>query len=200
MRVARPHLGLSTRRLLSEERFDDRPLRLVDDSADNPLDRVSLARGLFNSFFRQIFDIGIFHANPHPGYVLLVPGGRLTLLDFGSVGRLDRVQRTALAQALPAMDRAHARLLRDARTQLNSAGEQIVDVEALDRALAQFIAYRFGPGQKAGADLFVGLLGLLVRFDLALDPQHTRECIRHGTVPLGTTHCIGCLVISPTRS
>jgi ubiquinone biosynthesis protein len=171
VRVPRPHLGLCTRRVLTEERFDGRPLRLIDDSADNPLDRASLACGLFNSFLHQIFDVGVFHADPHPGNVLLLPGGSLALLDFGSVGRLDRFQQTALAQALLAINRAHPRLLRDALTQLCSAGEQAADIESLDRALAQFIAKRLGPGQKADADLFADLLGLLVRFDLAVDPQ-----------------------------
>jgi ubiquinone biosynthesis protein len=171
VRVPRPHLALSTRRVLTEERFEGRPLRLVDDSGNDPLDRAGLARGLFASFLRQIFDVGVFHADPHPGNVLLLGGGRLALLDFGSVGRLDRFQQTALAQALLAINRANARRLRDALTQLCAPGEQTVDVESLDRALAQFIARRLGPGQKPDADLFADLLGLLVRFDLALDPQ-----------------------------
>lgn len=171
VRVPRPHLKLSTRRVLTEERFDGRPLRLIDDSAESPVDRASLARGLFASILRQIFDVGVFHADPHPGNVLLLAGGSLALLDFGSVGRLDRFQQTALAQALLAINRAHARLLRDALTQLCAAGEQAVDVESLDRALAQLIATRLGPGQKPDADLFADLLGLLVRFDLAVGPQ-----------------------------
>jgi ubiquinone biosynthesis protein len=157
--------------VLTEERLEGRPLRLIDRSADDPVDRISLARGLFDSFSRQIFDIGVFHADPHPGNVLVLPGGSLALLDFGSVGRLDRFQQVALAQALLAINRGHARLLRDALIQLCAAGDQSVDVESLDRALAQFIVRRLGPGQKAGADLLADLLGLLVRFDLTVDPQ-----------------------------
>lgn len=171
VRVPRPHLELSTRRVLTEERFDGCPLRLIEDSPDNPLERANMARGLFNSFWRQVFLIGVFHADPHPGNVLLLPGGSLALVDFGSVGRLDRHQQTVLAQALLAINKAHAQLLREALTQLCSAGEQALDVESLDRALAHFIATRLGPGQKADADLFADLLSLLVRFDLAVDPQ-----------------------------
>jgi ubiquinone biosynthesis protein len=171
VRVPRPHLALSTRRVITEERFDGRPLRLIDDAADSPVARASLASSLFAAFFRQIFDIGVFHADPHPGNVLVLGSGSLALLDFGSVGRLDRFQQAALAQAVLAIKRAHARLLRDALTQLCLAGEQAPDAESLDRALAQFAATRFAPGQKLGADLFADLVGLLVRFDLALDPQ-----------------------------
>jgi ubiquinone biosynthesis protein len=171
VRVPRPHLPLCTRRVLTEERFDGSPLRLIQDSADDPVGRASLARGLFNSFLRQIFGLGVFHADPHPGNVLLLPGGGLALLDFGSVGRLDRLQQTALAQALLAINRRHARLLRDALTQLCPAGDQFVDVESLDRALAQLIARRLGPGQKVDAGLLADLLALLARFGLAVDPQ-----------------------------
>ena len=37
----------------------------------------------------QILDDGLYHADPHPGNVLIDAGGTLWLLDFGAVGRLD---------------------------------------------------------------------------------------------------------------
>jgi ubiquinone biosynthesis protein len=70
-----------------------------------------------------------------------------------------------------AIGRGQARLLREAVVQLCAGGDQPLDVEALDRALAQFIARRLGPGMKPGAELFADLLALLVRFDLTIDPQ-----------------------------
>lgn len=171
VRVPRPHLPLSTRRVLTEERLHGRSLRPINDSAAGRVDGVNLALGLFNYFVRQIFEVGVFHADPHPGNVLLLEDGSLGLLDFGSVGRLDRFQQLALAQALLAITRGQTRLLRDALIQLCPPRDQPVDVESLDRALAQFIARRLGPGQKPGTDLLASLLGLLVRFDLAVDPQ-----------------------------
>ena len=36
---------------------------------------------------------GVFHADPHPGNILVTPDGRLALLDFGSVGRLSAKRR-----------------------------------------------------------------------------------------------------------
>jgi ubiquinone biosynthesis protein len=103
--------------------------------------------------------------------VLLLPGGGLGLLDFGSVGRLDTFQQLALAQALLAIGRGQARLLRDAVMQLCAGGDRPVNADALDRALAQLIARRLGPGMKPGTELFADLLALLVRFDLTIDPQ-----------------------------
>ncbi|WP_327003898.1 AarF/UbiB family protein [Dactylosporangium sp. NBC_01737] len=54
---------------------------------------------------RQILVAGVFHADPHPGNVLLLTDGRLGLLDFGSVGRLDGGVREALQRLLLALDR-----------------------------------------------------------------------------------------------
>jgi ubiquinone biosynthesis protein len=171
VRIPRPYPSLSTRLVLTEERLDGQSLRAFNGSDYDGADRTGLARGLFHSFARQIFEIGIFHADPHPGNVLLLPGGSLALLDFGSVGRLDTFQQAALGQAMLAIARGQARLLREAVVGLCAGGDQPLDVETLDRALAQFIAQRLGPGMRPGAELFTDLLRLLVRFDLTVDPQ-----------------------------
>ncbi|MCV5090956.1 AarF/UbiB family protein, partial [Escherichia coli] len=47
------------------------------------------ARGLLGMILLD----GLFHADPHPGNVLVTPDGRLALLDFGSVGRLSARRR-----------------------------------------------------------------------------------------------------------
>jgi ubiquinone biosynthesis protein len=171
VRIPRPYPQLTTRRVLTEERFEGTTIRSINGSEYSQADRTALARGLFHCFTRQIFDVGTFHADPHPGNVLLLPGGGLGLLDFGSVGRLDTFQQQALAQALLAIGRRHARLLRDAVVELCAGGDLPVNAEALDRALAQFITRRLGPGMKPGTELFADLLALLARFDLTIDPQ-----------------------------
>jgi len=42
---------------------------------------------------RQLFEFGLFHADPHPGNVLFLPGGRVGFVDFGMFGRLDSAGR-----------------------------------------------------------------------------------------------------------
>jgi ubiquinone biosynthesis protein len=41
------------------------------------------------SFSRQLMEVGLFHADPHPGNTLVMPDGRVGLVDFGIVGYLD---------------------------------------------------------------------------------------------------------------
>jgi ubiquinone biosynthesis protein len=169
LRTPRVHQELSTRRVLVEEWISGETLRKARPALD-PEARRDLAGSLLEGMLGQIFDFGVFHADPHAGNVLVDEGGRPVLLDFGSVGRLDRLQRPALAQALAAIARGRPTLLRDALVDLSTSTDR-VDVDGLERALARFFAQRLGPGMEPGADILNDLLGIVVRFGLRLDPQ-----------------------------
>jgi ubiquinone biosynthesis protein len=49
------------------------------------------------AMLRQIFQFGLFHADPHPGNVLFLPGDRVGFVDFGMFGRLDPSERRRMA-------------------------------------------------------------------------------------------------------
>jgi predicted unusual protein kinase regulating ubiquinone biosynthesis (AarF/ABC1/UbiB family) len=69
-----------------------------------PAERASeLARDFFRFYIRQVTLEGVYHADPHRGNVLLTPDGRLALLDFGLLGRLDDDTRRSLALLLLAI-------------------------------------------------------------------------------------------------
>lgn len=66
----------------------------------------------------EIFNHGVFNGDPHPGNILLMPDGRLGLIDYGQVKRVNKGARVAYAKltlAILAEDKAEvARLLRSA--------------------------------------------------------------------------------------
>jgi ubiquinone biosynthesis protein len=64
---------------------------------------AELARVFFRAYIRQVTVAGVYHADPHRGNVLLTADGRLALIDFGLIGRLDDDTRTALALLLLAV-------------------------------------------------------------------------------------------------
>lgn len=64
---------------------------------------AELARTFFRAYIRQITVKGLYHADPHRGNVLVTSDGRLALLDFGLIGRLDDDTRTSLALLLLAI-------------------------------------------------------------------------------------------------
>jgi ubiquinone biosynthesis protein len=71
-----------------------------------PLEReqaVELARDFFRAYVYQVVVEGVYHADPHSGNVLLTPDGRLALLDFGLLGRIDEDTRRGLALLLLAI-------------------------------------------------------------------------------------------------
>ncbi|MBC7864855.1 MAG: hypothetical protein IAF38_17910 [Bacteroidia bacterium] len=54
------------------------------------LDRKEIAKRLANSFFKQIFDYGFFHADPHPGNLFVLPDNVICFLDYGMMGNIMR--------------------------------------------------------------------------------------------------------------
>jgi predicted unusual protein kinase regulating ubiquinone biosynthesis (AarF/ABC1/UbiB family) len=62
-----------------------------------------LADEFFHAYLRQMFVDGFFHADPHPGNILVVDDGRLALLDLGLVGRIPPRTQELLLQLLLAV-------------------------------------------------------------------------------------------------
>jgi ubiquinone biosynthesis protein len=62
-------------------------------------------------YFKQIFDFGFFHADPHPGNVLVLPNGKICFLDFGMVGRIPERDRKHIADILIGASRHNASMI-----------------------------------------------------------------------------------------
>ena len=165
------HEQLCTEHVLVIEWLDGVSLRdagpLIDDRG---LDREKLTRALLRSMVYQITEGGVFHADPHPGNVLLLTDGRLALIDFGSVGRLDAQQRSALQNLLLAVGRADPAALRDALLELLTRTEEI-DEWQLERALGRFVARHLVGTSPPTAQMFTDLFRLASRFELAIPPE-----------------------------
>lgn len=80
---------------------------------------------------QTIFEEGLFHADPHPGNVLVLPDGRLSLLDFGMTGELDEQMRESLTFLLEAVVKGDARAATDAYLEMAPQGSEKVNRAAL---------------------------------------------------------------------
>jgi ubiquinone biosynthesis protein len=78
--------------------MDGMPMSRVDDLRAQGVDMKKLARAGVEIFFTQVFRDGYFHADMHPGNVLVQPGGKYVALDFGIMGTLNDVDKSYLAQ------------------------------------------------------------------------------------------------------
>ena len=162
------HERLSTEHVLVIEWLDGVSLRTAEPLIDSRgLDRAELARVLLHSMVYQITEGGVFHADPHPGNVMLLTDGHLAMLDWGSVGRLDAQQRFALQALLLALGRGDPAALRDALLDLVTRPDE-VDELALERSLGQFMARHLAGGTPATAEMFTDLFRLATRFELVI--------------------------------
>jgi ubiquinone biosynthesis protein len=163
--IPRPHDGLVMQHL------DGVALSKAGPRIDSGgLDRTELARTLLDTVLRQIVLDGVFHADPHPGNILLLGDGRLGLIDFGSVGRLDTELRGCLQRMFLAMNRGDAVAVTDAFLEVVARPDEL-DEQGLARALGAFMARHLGPGTAPGMAMFTDLFRLVARFDLAVPAE-----------------------------
>jgi ubiquinone biosynthesis protein len=99
--IPRVHEELSCATVLTLDYVEGTKVSEVTAEAGFDLERV--ARNIIEAAFRQLFEDGLFHGDPHPGNILVLPGNRIALLDFGLVGRLSRAQQEALVTLIVAV-------------------------------------------------------------------------------------------------
>jgi len=171
LRMPARHPELSGERVLVQEWLDGVPLGTAGPVIDERgLDRHKLARTLLNGLLVQIMRDGTFHADPHPGNVLLQRDGTLALLDFGSVGRLDGQLRGSLQDLLIAIGRGDPAALCDALLQVVTRPGDL-DEDRLERALGQFMARHLAAGAAPGTAMFTDLFRLVTTHGLAVHPE-----------------------------
>ncbi|HET9973451.1 MAG TPA: AarF/UbiB family protein [Streptosporangiaceae bacterium] len=162
--IPRAYHDLSTQKVLVMERFDGRAL---SKAAPAGCDRERLARDLLDFVLHQIVIDGIFHADPHPGNIMLLDDGRLGLIDFGAVGRLDSELRAALQRLLLALDRRDPVALTDALLEVTARPDDL-DEQALERSVGGLLVRHLAAGRAPDVTLFTELFRLVTRHELAV--------------------------------
>jgi len=171
VKIPVPHQPLCGERVLVMQRLHGTPLGAAGPViAERGLDRDKLARELLGSLLGQVMLGGVFHADPHPGNVLVLADGRLGLLDFGSVGRLDGSVRSALQRLLLAMDRGDPLGASDALLEVMLRPDE-VDQQRLERDLGQFMARYLSPGANPGVRMFSDLFRIVTDYGLSVPPE-----------------------------
>jgi ubiquinone biosynthesis protein len=80
---------------------------------------------LVKVMLQTIFEEGLFHADPHSGNILILPDGRLCLIDFGMTGELDEPMRESLTHLLEAVVNKDTRAATDAYLEMTMASEKV---------------------------------------------------------------------------
>lgn len=103
----------SSGRVLTMEYISGQKITKLSPVARLDVDGAALAEAVFSAYLHQILVVGVFHADPHPGNVLITDDHRIALLDLGMVARIgqnmqEQILRLLLAISEGQSDRAAA--------------------------------------------------------------------------------------------
>jgi ubiquinone biosynthesis protein len=107
--IPKPYRELSTSNILVIEFINGCKITDKEQLLAWHLSPETVAETGMDIYLTQIFEFGFFHADPHPGNVLVRPDGTLVLIDFGMVGKLTKQQKYAFAGVFIGMARQDAR-------------------------------------------------------------------------------------------
>ena len=111
--------------------------------AAHGLQPSDVARRYVQSFLYQVMVDGFFHADPHPGNVLLQENGDLVILDFGMMGRIDQGNREGLRNFLRAIVEEDARKMLTALRDMGVLVFPEADAETLFQSLSELMSPYF---------------------------------------------------------
>ncbi len=155
-------------RVLTLERISGLPINARDAiiaAGHNPEQVLAIAA---EAIFKQVFRDGFFHGDLHPGNLFIQADGRLAVVDFGIMGRLDRPTRRHLAQLLLAFLNRDYRAAADVHfaagwvshhhsrssfaQALRSIGEPIFDKPQHEISIARLLSHLFRVTEAFGME------------------------------------------------
>ncbi len=149
-------------------------------------DLASFVRRAATMYLDMIFRDGFYHADPHPGNYVILPGGVVGVLDCGMVGRLDEELRDELEAAVRAVAERDVEDLVERIVRLGSPPPDL-DREALRADLAEFVAeYACRPIKELELGAALGeVIDIIARYHILL-PANTSLLLRTLTVLEGS--------------
>jgi ubiquinone biosynthesis protein len=165
-----PFPAFSSERVLTMEWVDGIPFGCLEKVKAAGGDFDDLARRGARIFLDMIFRDGFFHADPHPGNILLLGDGHPGLLDWGSVGRIDAGLRGGLQRLLLALDRGDPVMVTDSLLDLVNRPAELDELR-LERALGRFLARYFAAGVTPDMRMFTDLFRVVTDFGLSVPAE-----------------------------
>jgi predicted unusual protein kinase regulating ubiquinone biosynthesis (AarF/ABC1/UbiB family) len=150
--VPQPVAGYTATRVLTMDYVGGTKVTAVSPVVRVELDHQVLADTLVRAYLKQIVLDGVFHADPHPGNVLITDDGLLALVDLGMVGRLSPQMQERMLKLLLAVSEGRGEEAADVAVAL---GEKLPDFnEAGFRRAIGVLVGRIG--HQSVADFQVG--------------------------------------------
>lgn len=136
--VPKAYKTLTTQKVMVIERVDGCKISDTVKLKEWGIDPTSVAETGMRIYISQIFEHGYFHADPHPGNVLVRPDGTICLIDFGMVGSLMQADKQNFAGIFISMARKDARAMASYLRRL-AVDDEIKDIRQLEYDLNDII-------------------------------------------------------------
>jgi ubiquinone biosynthesis protein len=169
-----PIMDFSRRRVLTMQRIHGHKVTELSPVVLIEIDRAGLAEELSRAYLTQILVDGFFHADPHPGNVLLDEQKRLALIDVGMVGHVPPKLQESLMKLLLAI--SEGRGDDAARVALDMSDRSVeVDEDAFRRCASEFVMrYRTtNPEEVSAGGVLMEVYGLAVTNGVRLPSEFT---------------------------
>jgi len=170
--VPRVYWDWCSERVMVMERMHGTPVSQVARLRAQGVDIPRLARAGVEIFFTQVFRDGFFHADMHPGNILVADDGRYVALDFGIMGTLTDGDKNYLAQNFLAFFNRDYRRVAQAHLDAGwvPAGTRVDDFEGAIRAVCEPVFARPLKEISFGR-LLLRLFQTSRRFNVEVQPQ-----------------------------
>ena len=159
---------------------------------DSGVDRPLLAHRIAAAFMRQFFEMGLFHADPHPGNLLIRPPAEIGLIDFGLTGQIDDEMLGHITLALVGAFNREPEVVVEILADMNALSDD-TDRQQLKRDFTELIDKYYGlPLHRFDLQtLFYEITGLIRRNQVTLP----REFVLFGKSLVGVGGI--CLQLDP---
>jgi predicted unusual protein kinase regulating ubiquinone biosynthesis (AarF/ABC1/UbiB family) len=137
--IPEPVDDFTTTRVLTMEYIAGRKITALNPLRTLELDRGLLADELFRAYLKQYLIDGLFHADPHPGNVILTDDNRIALLDLGMVGRMTRSFQDNLLRLLLAISEGRGDMAAQAAIKMGEEKEGF-DRVAFERRISDLVS------------------------------------------------------------
>jgi len=156
--IPKPCEILCTQRVLVMDELCGTPLSDFLENLSEQPEPITLKKDfsetLANVYLAMLFDEAFFHADPHPGNLIVMDDGRLGILDFGMIGRIDENLRETIEEMLIAVSQADQhrlmRLIRRIGDAPPDLDESLLAIDVAD-FIGTFGRQRLGEFDMTGA-------------------------------------------------
>ena len=168
--IPKVYWDYTTKSILVMERIDGFKVDQVEEQKAHGIDPKEIALIGLRSFARQLMEFGFFHADPHPGNVIVMYDGRVSLVDFGITGYLDEEMMRKIANVFLGYAEHDYDMIIEAFLDVGVIDEETMDLDSFRIDLKDVSEAFYGRSLKSISvkDVYDQIIQLALKYHIQL--------------------------------